>query len=70
VIGNNSDIKMKINKLLTMPIGLILLAIAIVMDKFLPSNSALDFIEGFLMGLSIVLNIVYIIATIQKTKTK
>jgi hypothetical protein len=61
---------MKINKLLTMPIGLILLAIAIVMDKFLPSNSALDFIEGFLMGLSIVLNIVYIIATIQKTKTK
>jgi L-lactate permease len=61
---------MKMNKLLTMPIGLILLAIAIMMDKFLPSNSSLDFIEGFLMGLSVILNIVYIIATIQKTKTK
>lgn len=61
---------MKINKLLTMPIGLILLAIAILMDKFLPSNDSLDFIEGFLIGLSIVLNIVYIWAIIQKSKTK
>lgn len=61
---------MKMNKQLTMPIGLILLAIAILMDKLLPSNSSLDFIEGFLIGFSIVLNVVYIWTTVKKSKTK
>jgi len=69
-LGLEEITKMRINKTLTMPIGLILLAISLIMNKFLPSNPLFDFIEGFMMGLSIVLNIVYIIAISRKNGTK
>jgi hypothetical protein len=59
---------MKLIKALSMPIGLILLSIAIVMDKFMNQNDTLDFLIGFLYGLSIVLNIYYIIAVVRKAK--
>lgn len=57
---------MKTKNFLAMPIGIILMAIAIIMMKFLPSNNIFDFIEGFLIGLSIVLNIFYIYSISKK----
>jgi hypothetical protein len=59
---------MKTKDVLAMPIGLILVAIAILMMKFLPGNSVFDFTEGFLIGLSIVLNIYYIFAVSRKNR--
>jgi hypothetical protein len=59
---------MKTKDVLAMPIGLTLLAIAILLMKFLPATSVFDFTEGFLIGLSIVLNIYYIYAVSQKSK--
>jgi hypothetical protein len=47
---------------------MLLLAIAILMEKFLASNSYLDFVEGLLIGLSVVLNIYYIVSIIRHTK--
>ncbi len=61
---------MKLKKVLTMPVGAILLAIAILMEKFLPGSNLLNFIEGFLIGLSIVLNIYYGIVVSKKNKKK
>lgn len=55
-------------QLLALPIGMLLLAIALLMEKFLPGNNFLDFTEGFLIGLSIVLNIYYLIGTSRKVK--
>ena len=48
---------MKLKYILALPPGMVLLAIAILMEKFLPSNNFNDFIEGLLSGLSVVLNI-------------
>ena len=59
---------MKLKYILTLPVGMVLLAIAILMEKFLPSNNILDFLVGLLIGLSLVLNIYYIVAMIRKTK--
>jgi hypothetical protein len=59
---------MKTNDVLAMPIGLTLLAIAILMMKFLPATSVFDFTEGFLIGLSIVLNIYYIYVVSKNNK--
>jgi hypothetical protein len=39
---------------------MICLAIALIIEKILLMNNSLDFIEGFLFGLSIVLKIYYI----------
>ena len=60
--------KMKQSRLLTQPIGMICLAVAILMGKFLPGNNLNDFIEGFLIGISIVLNIRFIVinSTVNK----
>lgn len=55
-------------KVTAMPIGIILLSIAILMEKYLPDNSILDFIEGLFIGLSLVINIYYIIVVSQKNK--
>lgn len=44
---------------LTWPLGTGLFAIAILMNRFLPATNLFDFIEGFLTGLSIVLNLRY-----------
>ena len=60
---------MKIQQVLALPIGMIFLAIAILMEKFLSTNNFLDFIEGFFTGLSIVLNIYYIFV-IAKNKNE
>jgi hypothetical protein len=59
---------MRLRQALAMPIGMILLAIAILMGKFLPHGNILDFIIGVLIGLSIVLNICYIVVISQKTR--
>jgi len=61
---------MKLKKALTMPVGALLLAIAIMLEKFLPGSNLLDFIEGFLIGLSIVLNLYYVIVVSRKNKKK
>ncbi len=61
---------MKNQKLLLMPFGLILLVLAIVMDKYVTKNDSIDFIIGLLLGLSVVSNIVYIIVIIINMKRK
>jgi len=60
---------MKIKQVLALPVGMIFLAIAIMMEKFLPANHLYDFIEGLFTGLSIVLNI-YFIFVITKNKNE
>lgn len=52
---------MKIKKLGSLPLGTALLAIAILIERLLPANDGLDFISGLLIGLSLVLNISYLI---------
>lgn len=59
---------MKLAQKLTLPIGLILFATYALMDVFLPATNPFDFIKGFLLGLSIVLNIYYIVAIIKWAK--
>jgi len=59
---------MKTQNFLTMPIGIILMAIAIIMIKFLPGNNIFDFIEGLLIGLSIALSISYMYTNSKKSK--
>jgi uncharacterized protein YqhQ len=51
---------MRLQQVLVLPIGMILLTSALLMEKYLPANNLLDFIEGLFTGLSIVLNIYYI----------
>jgi hypothetical protein len=51
---------MKQKQLLTLPIGLILLAVGIMIERFFPEKDGSDFIAGFLIGMSIVLNLTYI----------
>ena len=43
------------------PYGALALALAIVIQRFLPANGLFDFLAGFLLGLSLVLNISYIL---------
>lgn len=43
-----------------LPIGITALAAAILMERFLPSNQGLNFLEGFLFGISIVFNMSYV----------
>jgi len=61
---------MKLEKVLALPIGMICLAIAILMGKFLPVTNLFDFIEGLLTGLSIVLNIYYIFVIVKNKNEK
>ena len=61
--------ELKIKEVLALPIGMICLAIAILMEKFLPITNLFDFIEGLLTGLSIVLNIYYIFVIAKKSKS-
>ena len=51
---------MKNISLSAFPFGMVLLAIAILMDRYLPENNLVDFIDGLLLGLSLVLNIGYV----------
>lgn len=57
---------MKMQQLLAQPIGMIILAIALLMQKFLPVNPLFDFTEGVLIGLSVILNIYYMGILFQK----
>lgn len=59
---------MKLPKVLAQPVGMILLAIALMMEKFLPATTLFDFIKGLFFGISIILNIYYIVIVFQKTK--
>lgn len=43
-----------------LPIGIFALAVAILMERFLPSSQGYNFIEGFLFGISIVFNMSYV----------
>jgi len=58
---------MKFNKFSERPFGVLLLVIALIIERFLPENNALDFTAGFLFGLSILLNISYIYKRSKKT---
>jgi hypothetical protein len=59
---------MKLKYLLSLPVGMVMLGIALLMEKFLPSNNFLDFIVGLLIGLSLVLNIYYIGSVIRHSR--
>lgn len=61
---------MKIKEVLALPIGMVFLAIAILMEKFLPANNVRDFIEVLLMGLSVILNVYYCGILYQKNEKK
>ena len=58
---------MKNISLSAFPFGMVLLAIAILMDRYLPENNLVDFIDGLLLGLSLVLNIGYVFNCSRKT---
>lgn len=58
---------MKFRQLSGWPLGAGLFAIALLMNRFLPSTDLFDFIEGFLTGLSIVLNLQYAFRRSRKT---
>ena len=59
---------MKPRYVLTLPLGMILLAIAVLMAKFVPANNFIDFVEGLLLGMSVVLNIYCIVAIIHHSR--
>jgi len=50
---------MKYQKFSALPLGVIFLAVALVMQRFLPISNLVNFSVGLLIGLSIVLNIYY-----------
>lgn len=52
-----------------MPIGMISLVIAIILTRYFKETNLLNFISGFLFGLSIVLNLYYIYK-VQANKRK
>ncbi len=56
----------KIKQFLALPIGIVTLVAAVIIDKFFPENRTTDFVSGFLLGLSVVLNMYYIIVTAKK----
>jgi len=58
---------MKIKQLSAFPIGVVLLAITILMDRYLPVNNVVDFIQGMLLGLSLVLLFKYYYKRSRKT---
>lgn len=55
-------------KNLTMPVGVILLALAIIIEQFVPSSNISNFFIGLFIGLSIVLNIYYLIIVSKARK--
>lgn len=52
--------KNSLSKILAIPVGIIMLALAIILEKFVPQSGILDFFIGMLLGMSIVFNIYYI----------
>ena len=64
-----SNSKHNLTQLLATPIGVILLAMSFIVNRLLPTTTFFDFLSGLLLGLSLVLNVNYII-TISKKKWK
>jgi len=60
--------KKDFSRSLYMPVGMICLAIAVLMDKYMDDGTFIDFIKGVLYGLSIGLNLFYIFALTNKNK--
>ena len=60
--------KTKLEKLLVTPIGVILLALSLIATRFFPACPFIDFLSGLLVGLSLVLNVYYIIIISKKQK--
>jgi len=56
-----------IKKIQVLPVGVLLLAIALLMQRFVSHSPLSDFMEGLLFGLSLVLNIKFIV---EKSKNK
>ena len=56
-----------IKKIQVFPLGVLLLAIALLMQRFVSPGPLSDFMEGLLFGLSLVLNIRFIV---DKLKNK
>lgn len=64
----NSKFKMK--QLLAGPIGVTLLALSVIVSRFFPETAFFDFFAGLLLGLSLVLNLYYIIIISKSIKIK
>lgn len=60
---------LKLRQGLTFPLGLTLLAIAILIERYFSGSDFVDFIAGFLFGLSMVLNCNFIY-TISRQKNR
>jgi len=63
-----NNAKTKLSQLLATPIGAILLAFSLIVTRFFPSTAFYDFLSGFLLGLSLILNVYYIILISKKHK--
>jgi hypothetical protein len=61
---------MNMKRIQNKPIGVIMLAIALVINRFLSGFPIMDFFAGMLTGLSLVLNIQYIILVSKNRKLK
>jgi len=55
------------NHKFAMPIGVLSLVAALLIERFLPSNEGFNFISGFLIGISLVFNISYL-ASFRKNR--
>jgi hypothetical protein len=62
--------KNKLNQILATPIGAILLALSLLISRFLPATNLLNFLSGLLLGLSLVFNLYYIIVISKMHKNK
>jgi uncharacterized membrane protein YuzA (DUF378 family) len=61
--------ELRMNKNLALQIGLISFVVAILIKRFLPSTNIFSFLEGLLIGLSIVFNVRYFFSA-QEAKKK
>lgn len=50
--------------------GVILFALAILIDRFLPQTNLFDFLAGMFTGLSILLNVRYVLAIAKNKQLK
>lgn len=57
-------------QLASIPAGMIFLVFAILIDRFLPQTNFLDFLAGMSTGLSIVLNVRYVLAIAKNKQLK
>ena len=65
-----SILPMNLKQIQDKPIGVLLLAGALLINRFFSGSPSMDFFAGMLTGLSLVLNIKYIIVVSKKRKLK